>query len=255
MARRLAAIRQLSRAIGTPLDARHPALRDAWRGIQRTYAAAPRVKVPAVTELLRALLAALPDSLIGIRDRALLLVGFAGALRRSEVVGIDVSQCAWHRDGLIITVPESQERRDGPAQDVGLPYGRHPVTCPVRAFEHWLAAARIDEGPVFRPVTRHGAVLPQRLSSRAVALVIKRTVLGAQTAARAAGNLVLADALDPARYAGHSLRAGFIISAAAAGVPERDIVRHTRHKRLETVHRYVRHAAVFRQNAAAKVGL
>lgn len=255
LARRLAAIRHRHRSVGAPFDASSPVLRDTWRGIQRAHAAASHSRVPTVTELLRAILAALPDSLAAVRDRALLLVGFAGAFRRSELVAIDVSQCAWHPDGLIITLPESAGRPYGPTADVGLPYGLHPETCPVRAVEHWLAAANIAEGPVFRSVTRHGTVLPQRLSDRAVALVMKRAVARAQAAAQEDGNSVLAESLDPARYAGHSLRAGFIISAAAAGVPESDIMRHTRHRHAGTVHRYARHATVFRQNAAAKVGL
>lgn len=255
LARRLATIRQYHRLAGQSFDGRDAALRDTWRGIQRAHAAAPRGKVPMVTEVLRAWLRALPETTAGIRDRALLLTGFAGAFRRSELVAIDVADCAWHKDGLIITVSESNGSPNGPAIDIGLPYGTHAETCPVRALAHWLAVADIDEGPLFRPVTRQGSVIPQRLSDRAVALVVKRTVRAARDAARAEGNAVLADSLDPARYAGHSLRAGFIVSAAAAGVPDRDIMRHTRHKRADTLLKYVQHAALFRRNAAAQVGL
>ena len=255
LARRLATIRQYHRAAGHAFDGRDPVLRDTWRGIQRAHAAPPRNKVPTVTEILRSWLRALPDTTAGIRDRALLLIGFAGAFRRSELVAIDVADCAWHTDGLIIMVPASPSTPNGPSVEIGLPYGAHAETCPIRALAHWLAIADIGEGPLFRPVTRHGSILPQRLSDRAVALVIKRTVEAARDTARAQGNAVLADSLDPARFAGHSLRAGFIVSAAAAGVSERDIMRHTRHKRADTLLKYVQHAALFRRNAAAQVGL
>ena len=255
LARRLATIRQYHRLAGQPFDGQAPLLRDTWRGIRRAHAVVPSTKVPTVTEVLRALLRALPDTTAGIRDRALLLIGFAGAFRRSELVAIDVAHCAWDKHGLIVTVPELPSAPDGPAVDIGLPYGEHAETCPVRALAHWLAVAAIDEGPLFRPVTRQGLVLPQPLSDRAVALIIKRAVGAARDAARAQHNAVLADSLDPARYAGHSLRAGFIISAAAAGVSERDIMRHTRHKRADTLLKYMQHAALFRHNAAARVGL
>jgi len=255
LARRLATIRQYHRLAGHSFDSRDPVLRETWRGIQRAHAAPSRHKVPTVTEVLRAWLRALPESTAGIRDRALLLIGFAGAFRRSELVALDVADCAWHTDGLIITVPQSRSTPGGPAVDIGLPYGAHAETCPIRALAHWMAIANIGEGPLFRPVTRHGSIFPQRLSDRAVALVIKRTVEVARDAARAEGNTVLADALDPARYGGHSLRAGFIVSAAAAGVSERDIMRHTRHKRADTLLKYVQNAALLRRNAAAQVGL
>jgi integrase len=253
--RRLSAIRHYHRAAGHELDTRDPILRDTWRGIRRTLGVAPRGKAPTVTEFLRAMADTLPASPAGVRDRALLLVGFAGAFRRSELVAIDHAHCARHRDGIIITIPFSKTDQEGHADEVGLPYGAHPETCPVRALTDWLALADISDGPVFRPITRYGHIAPTRLTDRGVALVIKRAVSAARDAAIARGNTALAESLDPARYAGHSLRAGFITSAAAAGVSESDIMRQSRHKRSDTLRKYIRHATVFRQNAAAKVGL
>ena len=253
--RRLSAIRHFHRAAGHELDSRDPVLRDTWRGIRRTHGVAPRGKAPTVTEFLRAMLATLPMSPSGVRDRALLLVGFAGAFRRSELVAIDHADCAQHRDGVIITIPFSKTDQEGRAEEVGLPYGTHPETCPVRALTDWLSYAGIADGPIFRPITRHGHIAPARLTDRGVALVIKRAVSAARDAARERGNAALAESMDPARYAGHSLRAGFITSAAAAGVSESDIMRQSRHKRGDTLRKYIRHATVFRQNAAAKVGL
>jgi integrase len=253
--RRLSAIRHFHRAAGHELDTHDPVLRDTWRGIRRTLGNAPRGKAPTVTEFLRAMVDTLPLSPSGVRDRALLLVGFAGAFRRSELVAIDHAHCARHRDGIIITIPFSKTDQEGHAEEVGLPYGAHPETCPVRALTDWLALAAITHGPVFRPITRHSHIAPTRLTDRGVALVIKRAVAAARDAALARGNSALAESLDPARYAGHSLRAGFITSAAAAGVSESDIMRQSRHKRGDTLRKYIRHATVFRQNAAAKVGL
>ncbi len=253
--RRLSAIRHFHRAAGHELDTRDPVLRDTWRGIRRTLGIAPRGKAPTVTEFLRAMAGTLPSSPSGVRDRALLLVGFAGAFRRSELVAIDHAHCARHRDGIIITIPFSKTDQEGRAEEVGLPYGAHLETCPVRALTDWLALAEISDGPIFRPITRYGHIAPTRLTDRGVALVIKRAVSAARDAAIARGNTALAESLDPARYAGHSLRAGFITSAAAAGVSESDIMRQSRHKRSDTLQKYIRHATVFRQNAAAKVGL
>jgi integrase len=253
--RRLSAIRHFHRAAGHELDTRDPVLRDTWRGIRRTLGVAPRGKAPTVTEFLRAMVDTLPMSPSGVRDRALLLVGFAGAFRRSELVAIDHAHCARHRDGIIITIPFSKTDQEGRAEDVGLPYGAHPETCPVRALTDWLSLAGISDGPVFRPITRHNHIAPTRLTDRGVALVIKRAVSAARDAAIERGNTALAESMDPARYAGHSLRAGFITSAAAAGVSESDIMRQSRHKRGDTLRKYIRHATVFRQNAAAKVGL
>jgi len=148
------------------------------------------------------MLATLPMSPSGVRDRALLLVGFAGAFRRSELVAIDHAHCAQHRDGVIITIPFSKTDQEGRAEEVGLPYGAHPETCPVRALTDWLAYAAITDGPIFRPITRHGHIAPTRLTDRGVALVIKRAVSAARDAAIERGNTALAESMDPTRYAG-----------------------------------------------------
>ena len=253
--RRLAAIRQRHRIEGVSLDLRDPVLADTWRGIRRSASAASQAKEPTVTEFVRALVEVLPHTMLGIRDRALLLIGFAGAFRRSELVDIDHEDCALHADGIVISLGMVAGDPEHRTHAVAVPYGLHRETCPVHALTDWLTAAAISDGPLFRPVTRYGSVLPQRLAARSVALIVKRTVQSAQDAARAQGNDTLAQSLDPARYAANSLRSGFIISAAAAGVSERDIMRHTRHWRVETLEKYTRQATLFRHNAAAKVGL
>ena len=254
--RRLSAIQHVHREAGLDFDSRQRDLRDVWSGIRRTHGTQPAAKAPTVTEELRALLEPLgTERLLDLRDRALLLIGFAGCYRRSELVALDVAHLARHRDGLVITTPRSKTDQEGEGIEKGIPFGVHAETCPVSALTRWLAAAGIADGPVFREVTRHGRVQPRRLSDRAVALVVKRSVEAARRVALQRGQWGLAETFDPRRYAGHSLRAGFITSAAAAGVPTHDIMRQSDHKREETLRRYIRHATVFRQNAAAKVGL
>jgi integrase len=254
--RRLSAIQHYHREAGHRFDTRHATLRDVWTGIKRTLGVASASKAPAVTEELRELVAVLSTvELQGIRDRALLLIGFAGCFRRSEVAGLTMPNVVVEPEGLVITLASSKTDQFGEGYVKGVPYGRFAATCPVRAFQAWVAAARIAEGPVFRPVNRHGAVLPTALSDKAVALVVKRTVAAARDAALARGNLVLAQHFDPARYAGHSLRSGFLTSGAEAGVSLKELMDQAAHTRADTTLRYIKRAGVFRQNAAAKVGL
>ena len=230
------------RAAGLPTPTDDAGVRALWRGIRRRKGTAQVGKTAAVTAPVRRMVEALPaGTALGVRDRALLLVGFAGAFRRSELVAPDVADVDWTADGLVITVRRSKTDQEGEGAKVGVPYGRFPETCPVRRLRAWLDWAAITAGPIFRTVTRHGQVLEQRLSDRAVALAVKR-------AAELAG-------LDAARYAGHSLRAGLATSAAIAGAEERDIMRQTRHTSVAVARRYIRDGSLFRRNAAAAVGL
>ena len=184
---------------------------------------------------------ATPDALLGVRDRALLLVGFAGAFRRSELVGLDKQDCEFTNDGLVLMLRRSKNDQEAQGRKVAIPYGSHPETCPVRALQEWLEASGITEGALFRSMNRHRQIQSKRLSGYGVALVVKRY-------AEAAG-------LDPAKYAGHSLRAGLATSAAIGGASERSIMAQTGHKSVAMVRRYIREGSMFRENAAAKVGL
>ena len=254
--RRLSAIQHYHVEAGHRLDTRHPTLRDVWTGIKRTLGVATRSKAPTVTEELRELIAVLPTStLLGLRDRALLLLGFAGCFRRSEVAGLTVADCVLEPEGLVVTLTSSKTDRFGEGYVKGVPYGTYEATCPVRAYTAWLSAARISEGPVFRPVNRHGRVLPKAITAQVVALIVKRAVEAARQAAFMRGNFVLADHFDPKRYAGHSLRSGFLTSGAEAGVSLKELMDQAAHTRADTTMRYIKRAGVFRQNAAAKVGL
>ena len=243
--RRLAAIRQAHGRAGVPFDGHDPVLRNVWRGIRRTHGTASRGKAAVRTAVLRDMSAALGDTLADVRDRALLVLGFAGALRRSELVGLDVEDVEATSDGLVVTLRRSKVDQEGQGRVLGLPYGSHAGTCPVRTLLAWRECATAAEGPLtagplFRPI-RHARVLEGRLSDRAVARVVQRA------AARVG--------LDPAQFAGHSLRAGLVTSAAAAGIPERAIMAQTGHARADTLRRYIRTGTLFQENAAAGVGL
>jgi integrase len=242
ISRRMAAIAAAHKARGyeSPASMRHGAVASVWHGIRRTHGVAQKAKAPVLVEDLRAMVRKLRQGIIGTRDRALLLIGFAGAFRRSELVALNVEDLQFTSDGLVITLRRSKVDQEGEGRKIGIPYGSHPETCPVRSLKAWLEAASIESGTVFRSVTRHGKIAA-RMSGYAVALVVKKYagVLG----------------LEPAAYSGHSLRAGLATSAAIAGVSERAIMNQTGHRSSAMVRRYIRDSSLFRENAAAKVGL
>jgi site-specific recombinase XerD len=240
--RRLSSISQIHQAAGWPSPTATAEVRLVWQGIVRTYGRrAARRAAPAVTETLRALVAGLDSSRQGHRDRALLLIGFAGFLRRSELVALDVDDLVEVPEGLEVLVRRSQTDQRGEGAVLAIPYGQHAATCPVRAWQAWLAAAGIGEGPAFRAVDRHGNVGTGRLSDRTVARVVKR-------AAECAG-------LDPAEFSGHSLRSGLAVAAAQVGVAEQLIMEQGRWKSPTVVRTYVRRGELWREVAAAQVGL
>ncbi|WP_276620586.1 site-specific integrase [Syntrophomonas wolfei] len=239
--RRIASISQAHQAADLNSPTSDMKVRILMQGIRREKGTAQDCKAPAVTSDIKAMVSTLPDSLLGIRDRALLLVGFAGGFRRSELVALDVEDLEFKREGLVINLRRSKTDQEGQGRKVAIPYGSNCDTCPVRSLQLWLEASGISSGPVFRSVNRHGNLQANRLSDKAVALVVKRT-------AEAAG-------LDSSKYSGHSLRAGMATSAAAAGVSERAIMNQTGHRSQSMVRRYIREGNLFNDNAAARLGL
>ena len=239
--RRLNAIAEAHKALGLDSPTTAGIVRNTLKGIKRTKGTAATQKAPTLTDDVRAMIAATDAGIIGFRDRALILLGFAGAFRRSELVGLDIEDCAFGKDGLTIMLRRSKTDQDGQGRRVGIPYGANPETCPVRVLQTWLESAGVIAGPVFRSINRHGQVQPGRLSGADVARIIKKLV-------RRAG-------LDPAKYAGHSLRAGHATSAAIAGASERSIMNQTGHRSTQMVRRYIRDGSLFRENSAGKLGL
>jgi integrase len=239
--RRLATIAEAHRAAGHESPNSHPKVRLVWQGIRREKGVAQDHKKPALTRHLRLMVSSLPESPLGARNRALLLLGFAGAMRRSELVGLDVCDLAQADEGLVVTIRKSKTDQVRQGRKVGIPFGGSPETCPVRAVRAWLELSGIKEGALFRPVNRHGHVSDKRLSGHAVAEVVKHTLKAAGKSARG--------------YSGHSLRAGLVTQAAIAGASERSIQEQSGHRSLLVLRRYIRDGSLFRENVAAKVGL
>ncbi len=210
-------------------------------GITRTKGLAPVQKKPLTIEVLRSVLRHVPGDLKGTRDRALLILQFAAALRRSELVAIRIEDVEFSPEGIRLTIRKSKTDQQGKGVVVGIARGEHPETCPLKALKDWLAVAPFDNGPLFRSVSCHGYVAKGPLSAGSVARLVKCYV-------EAAG-------FDPGLYSGHSARAGFATSAALAGASERQIGRGTRHRSVECLRQYVRTATVFEDSASGMVGL
>lgn len=241
LTRRLAALAQAHRAAGWEAPGEMAGVRRLMRGIRRRLGTAPEAKRPVLIGDLKAMVKALPDTAAGLRDRALLLVGFAAALRRSELVGLDVEDLEENGDGLVVRIRRGKTDQEGEGRKVGIPRGREEKSCPVRAVAAWRERGGIETGPLFRPVSRHGRIAKTRLSADAVARIVKRQ-------ARALGR-------EERLFAGHSLRAGLATSAAMAGKPERAIMNQTGHRSVAAVRRYIRDGELFRENAAEGLGL
>jgi len=231
-------ISQAHKAADLPSPTTSSLVRRVHAGVRRSLGTA---QAPALVSDLKQMLQALPGTRVGLRDRAVLLLGFAGAFRRFELVSLDVADLEFSQAGLVVTLRKSKTDQEGKRRRIGIPYGSSEATCPVRSLQVWLAAARITDGPVFRSLDTFQHVQPARLSDKAVALIVKRR-------AKAVG-------LDPARYAGHSLRAGLATSAAAAGASEQLIMAQTGHRSADMVRRYIREGNLWRENAAVIAGL
>ncbi|MGF7233973.1 MAG: site-specific integrase [Frankia sp.] len=241
--RRMAAISVAHQLGRHPNPTTAPEVTTVWSGIRRTHGVLPTQKVALETTLLTQVLDPIgDDSPADVRDRALLLVGFAGCLRRGELVGLDVADLDETSDGLVVMVRTSKTDQEGAGALIGLAYGSRRSTCPVRAWRAWVDLAGLTHGPAFRPVNRHGGIGDGRLSPGSVARIVQRR-------AAAAG-------LAPEQFAGHSLRSGFATAAARAGVPDRSIMRQGRWRSAASLDGYVRAGRLFdRDNPSGRVGL
>ncbi len=235
LVRRLASISRAHQARALPNPTGSELVRATLRGIKRAHGGPQRRAKPLVREDLFAVLAAMGDALKDARDRALLLNGFAGGFRRSELIGIDCTDIETVRQGIVVHIRRSKTDQEGAGRKVGIPHGR-TRWCPVTALNDWLERSGVAEGPVFRRVDRHGNLLRARLSGEAVSLVIKARVA--------------AVGLDPVEYSGHSLRAGLATSAAASGVSSWKIRQQTGHASDALLARYIRDGELFVDNAA-----
>jgi site-specific recombinase XerD len=234
IAHRAAAIRYAHRLARHETPTGAETVRAVMRGIRRTIGTAPERKAPATADVIREMRLC-PPTLAGQRDRALLALGFAGAFRRSELVALSVADLVEMPDGFRVLIRHSKTDQEGAGQEIAIPRGYR--LRPVEAVQTWLEAAAITEGPVFRAVLKGGRLQAAALTPHSVAAIVKMY-------AERAG-------LDPAAYAGHSLRAGFITSAAEAGASVLRIADQSRHQSLDTLRGYVRRADLFRDHAGA----
>jgi len=247
LGRRLAAIRAAHRAADQPLPS-GAILDRVWAGIRRTHGRPAKAKSALGIEQLREVVAQLPiTTKRGLRDRGLLLLGFAAALRRSELAALELSapeagptRLRFVPEGIEIELDRSKADQLGQGAIVAVPTGTVPNLCPVTAVRAWLAEADISQGRVFRSIDRWG-VVHGSLSDKTVAEIVKVAV------ARVG--------LDPALFAGHSLRSGLATAAAANDAPAQVIMDHMRHARFDTTKRYIQQADRFRKNAARMAGL
>jgi integrase len=238
LGRRVVAIGKANSTQGFDNPASSDLVRHAMRGIRRTFGKPQRQAAAAVKEDVLAMCGKLGDRLKDIRDRAILLVGFAGAFRRSELVALECCDLDFVSLGVVITLRRSKTDQEGEGRKIAIPHGRGSV-CPVAAIKEWLAVSLITEGPIFRSIDRHSRLSTSSLSGDAVALIVKHC-------ASAAG-------LDGSKYSGHSLRAGLATSAAAAGVSGWKIKAQTGHKSDAMVGRYIRDGQLFKDNASGAV--
>jgi site-specific recombinase XerD len=229
--RRLASISILHKTKGHYIDTKHPIIIENLMGIKRTNGSNQRGKKPLLINDLKILIKAIHQSNEKdnrkIRDKALVLIGFSGGFRRSELVDIEYEDLEFVLEGVKIFVKRSKTDQSGEGMTKAIPYFDNPKICPVNALKSWIEIFDLKKGKIFN------------ISDKSVALIIKKY-------ANYAG-------LDSEKYAGHSLRSGFATSTAESGAEERDIMAMTGHKSTEMVRRYIKEANLFKNNALNKL--
>jgi len=242
--RRLSALGKMHRFNDLPWNPAHRDIQGPLQGALRRNPRPVRKAAALTLPMLRQLLATCDASARGRRDRALLLFGFVGALRRSELVFLQVEDVAVVGGGLRLRIRRGKTDQEGQGAEIGLPRGRHAETCPVRAFEAWQAVGKRKAGPLFRRISTGGGIGGTPLHPDAVRRILAHRV-------RMAGLGV--DGFD--RLSAHALRVGFITEAYDKGVRDEDIMRHTRHRDLRTMRGYVRRAGLLTESPAGMLDL
>jgi len=231
--RRLASISILHKTKGHYIDTKHPIIVENLMGIKRTNGSNQKGKKPLLINDLKILINAIHQSnekdKRKIRDKALVLIGFSGGFRRSELVDIEYEDLEFVSEGVKIFVKRSKTDQSGEGMTKAIPYFDNEKFCPVIALKNWIEIFDLKKSRIFN------------ISDKSVALIIKKY-------ANYAG-------LDSHRYAGHSLRSGFATSTAESGAEERNIMAMTGHKSTEMVRRYIKEANLFKNNALNKIKL
>mgnify|MGYP001255050930 FL=1 len=225
--RRIASISVLHKLKGHYLDTKHPIIMENLHGIKRTLGSRQKAKKPILINDLKLIIKAIDED--KIRDKALILIGFSGGFRRSELVNIHYDDIEFVTEGVKILIKRSKTDQSGEGSVKAIPYFDNQEFCPVVALKNYVSKkfSNTNEGKIFN------------ISDKSVALIIKRY-------ASKAG-------LDSSKYAGHSLRSGFATTAAEFGAEERNIMAMTGHKTTQMVRRYIQEANLFKNNALNKI--
>ena len=241
--RRLTSINAAHKETGldSPATMNHRLVADTLHGIRRNLGVAQTRKKPLTRDRIVKLIGSLVGPIAAARDKALLLIGFAGSLRRSELAALQVNEVTWHRKGITLFIPRSKTDQEGEGREVEIPLGSQDLTCPVMALENWLKIGPVTEGLVFRSVGQSGRV-GKGLHPNSVGRLVKDLVRRAKIA-------------TPQSYGGHSLRAGFVTEASANGATNNEIMKQTGHTTESMVRRYARADREDKQAAESKLGL
>jgi len=239
--RRLSAIAEAHKRNGYPSPCGEWIVTNTMRRLRRELGRPATGKNPILVKDLKEMIAICPPTLAGMRDKAVLLIGFVGAFRRSDLVSLNVDDITTSDEGMVILIRHGKTDQKREGRKVAIPFGKEPLTCPIKALLDWLDSAHITIGPVFRAVTKFDKARTTRMSDRVVAEIVKKYcgLIGKRIAG----------------FSGHSLRSGLATSAAIAGASEASIQKQTGHKSLLVLRRYIRDASLFRDNAAKTLGL
>ena len=243
--RRLVSISMIHKMKGYYLDTKHPVIIENLLGIKRVKGSIQIGKKPLLINDLKAIIKVINEQtieeIIKLRDISLVLIGFGGGFRRSEIISIDYEDLEFVQEGLKITVKKSKTDQFGEGMIKGLPYFENEIYCPVKNLKKWLLISNIKSGPIFRRFKKGSRLSLKRLTDQTVVLIIKKYL-------KLAG-------IENANYSGHSLRSGFATVAAESGADERSIMAMTGHKTTQMVRRYIKEANLFKNNALSKVKL
>ena len=241
--RRLVSIGVIHKMKGHYLDTKHPIIVENFMGIKRLKGISQNGKKPLLINDLKEIIDVInkqeePD-LKKLRNKALLLIGFAGGFRRNELVSLNFEDLDFVFEGVKINIKRSKTDQFGEGFTKGIPYFENYLYCPVKNLKNWLNISKIKKGPIFVRFSKGVNLTDIRLTDQSVALIIKEYLTKA--------------GVDNKNYSGHSLRSGFATSAAEAGAEERSIMAMTGHKSSEMVRRYIKEANLFKNNALSKI--
>ena len=241
--RRLVSISMVHKLKGHYLDIKHPVVVENLMGIKRIKGSFQKGKKPILISHLKSIINIIDelkiDEIKKLRDKSIILVGFGGGFRRTELISIDHEDLEFVSEGLKIRIQRSKTDQFGEGMIKGIPYFTNEIYCPVINLQKWLEISKIKSGPIFRRLSKSSSITNNRLTDQSVVLLIKKYL-----------NLA---GIENTNYSGHSLRSGFATVAAEFGADERSIMAMTGHKTTQMVRRYIREANIFKNNALNKV--